>query len=226
MAGKITADKLREVLCEHLISATVRGKGGEEILIEPRLYFSLSDESDTVARGFTITVNGKEQKYDNFGELKEALSSSGAGENDYELIELDNGMKTVEELDEAVAFDNISMKDLLAKYPQADKFELVLPCSEIAVIEEAADTESGLADIQPLINAVISIKQTFSWHCTTSSEAASVLKFKLTDGARQWLLAHNNDYDLGKFEDLALYDGDRLLFSSCTHEHFHVDCEK
>lgn len=70
---------------------------------------------------------------------------------------------------------------------------------------------------------LISITPTFTWHCTTSSCFSKVFRFKLTDEAKKWLLQFETDYDVEGFEDLALYNGDKLLFSSCTHEGFHFD---
>ncbi|MDE7076355.1 MAG: hypothetical protein K2O62_03425 [Clostridia bacterium] len=76
-----------------------------------------------------------------------------------------------------------------------------------------------------LKDALIFIKVTYTWHCTTSSAPAKLFRFRLTDGAKAWLLTHADDYDIARdgFEDLALYKGRKLLFSSCTHEHIHSD---
>lgn len=65
----------------------------------------------------------------------------------------------------------------------------------------------------------------FSWHCTMGP-LAKVHRFRLNDKTKKWLKQFKSDYDLEGLEDLALYKGDELLFSSCTHEVFHNDCRK
>lgn len=77
--------------------------------------------------------------------------------------------------------------------------------------------------IPALKGALISTETTFVWRCTISGG----LTFKLNDETKAWLLTHKDDYDFGEkdnyLQDLALYKGDKILFSSCTHEKFHED---
>lgn len=78
-----------------------------------------------------------------------------------------------------------------------------------------------------LKGALICTEVTFVWHCTASGMLSTVFTFTLNDSTRAWLLEHKDDYDFNDgLEDLALYEGDNILFSSCTHEHFHDRCEK
>lgn len=48
--------------------------------------------------------------------------------------------------------------------------------------------------------------------------------FALNEQTTAWLAQFEHDYQFTKLEDLAFYKGDKLLFSSCTHEGFHNDC--
>ena len=76
----------------------------------------------------------------------------------------------------------------------------------------------------PLKTSLIKTEITFSWHCTTSSQLSIVYYFAWNDATKHWLQQFKNDYELRTTEDLAFYRNDTLLFSSCTHEGFHVDC--
>lgn len=90
---------------------------------------------------------------------------------------------------------------------------------------DGADETDGKLDNYPALKrALISTEVTFSWHCTTSGSPAKVYTFELNDETRAWLLTHADDYDIERdgFEDLALLKGEKILFSSCTHEHFHT----
>lgn len=78
----------------------------------------------------------------------------------------------------------------------------------------------------PLKTSLIKTEMTFSWHCTTSSQLSIVYYFVLNEATKEWLKQFNNDYELRTMEDLAFYRDESLLFSSCTHEGFHVDCRK
>ena len=62
---------------------------------------------------------------------------------------------------------------------------------------------------------------TYLTHCT-SGPLQLVLYFSLNEQTKKWLLQFKNDYDLGNsnFEDLAIYNKDKVEFSSCTHERF------
>lgn len=326
MAGTVKVGRLKELLCYDMVSVKLC-TGTGNICIEPILYLSMP-EGELTQRGFTVTLDEKEQKADDFGELLKILSAAGAGEEEFNVSELANGLKSVEEYDELRDFDDISMERLLERYHNADEFEMVLPFDGTSLTDEQAavafseaeqwsrkmcrnvydgmpeEERAALPDFETLLNeitseceefrknnaekieqtdglaffvdefangrarykepmslwhiystvdhlfenaytldkfkrvseiaqdfelddipelkaALIGVKETFSWHCTTSGRLVRLFRFKLTEGAKAWLLTHRNDYELGIFEDLALYDGKKLLFSSCTHEHFH-----
>lgn len=67
------------------------------------------------------------------------------------------------------------------------------------------------------------VKVGFSWHCTVSSELGKTFFFELNEDTKKWLMRHKDDYDFGTLQDLAFYNGEKILFSSCTHEGFHTD---
>ena len=75
----------------------------------------------------------------------------------------------------------------------------------------------------PLKPYLLSVTPTCSWHCTQTSQPHYVYRFRLTDETAAWLLQYRSDYDLEELQDLAFYRGEKLLFSSCTHEGFHND---
>ena len=83
-----------------------------------------------------------------------------------------------------------------------------------------------LSDFEILKPFLISKRLSYSWHCTETSFFAIVFKFKLNQETKKYLLNFKSDYDLSGLEDLALYKGDKILFSSCTHEQFHRNCIK
>lgn len=85
------------------------------------------------------------------------------------------------------------------------------------------DAELNSEYYSPLKQDLIDIEVTFCWHCTTSSQLSKVFYFRITDNSVAWLKKLKNDYDMAELEDLAFYNGDKLLFSSCTHEGFHND---
>lgn len=85
------------------------------------------------------------------------------------------------------------------------------------------ELESVFKDIKDLF---ISITPTYSWHSTTTSVLYKLYRFKLNEKSRKWLMQFENDYQIEGFEDLAFYNGKDLVFSSCTHEGFHVDYGK
>lgn len=71
---------------------------------------------------------------------------------------------------------------------------------------------------------LLDVEVTFCWHCTCTSLLSKVFYFRLTENSIAWLRRLKNDYDMNTLEDLAFYKGDKVLFSSCTHEGFHSDC--
>lgn len=91
-------------------------------------------------------------------------------------------------------------------------------------IERPLDAIIDTEYYSPLKQDLINIEVTFCWHCTMSSELTKVFYFRLTDNSIAWLKTLKNDYDMRELQDLAFYNGDKLLFSSCTHEGFHSDC--
>ena len=68
---------------------------------------------------------------------------------------------------------------------------------------------------------LLSYEFTYLTHCT-GGPLQLVLYFPLNENTKKWLLQFKNDYDLenSNFEDLAIYNNDKLEFSSCTHEQF------
>lgn len=89
--------------------------------------------------------------------------------------------------------------------------------------KNAADLNLPLNVYPQLKAALTDSRITFTWHCTTSGSPAIVYSFKLNEQTRGWLLTRKDDYDLPDgLEDLALYQGKDVLFSSCTHERFHT----
>lgn len=97
---------------------------------------------------------------------------------------------------------------------------------ERAKAERELVEKSIVKDLHELKPHLISARLSYSWHCTTSSQLSIVCKFKLNEETEKYLLGFKTDYDLKGLEDLALYRGDELLFSSCTHEGFHNDLTK
>lgn len=97
---------------------------------------------------------------------------------------------------------------------------------KILLREKSPENNLDIEDLKLLKPYLISVALSYSWHCTTTSQLSIVFKFKLTDETKKYLLQFKTDYDLKQLEDLALYKGDKLLFSSCTHEQFHVDFSK
>lgn len=85
------------------------------------------------------------------------------------------------------------------------------------------DAELNSEYCLPLKQDLIDIEVTFCWHCTTSSQLSKVFYFRITDNSIAWLKKLKNDYDMAELQDLAFYNGDKILFSSCTHERFHND---
>ena len=79
------------------------------------------------------------------------------------------------------------------------------------------------AHFAPLLPHLIASRMTFIWHCTISGSPARVYRFALNDKTRAWLKQYKSDYDLEELQDLALYKGGKLVFSSCTHEVYHND---
>lgn len=97
---------------------------------------------------------------------------------------------------------------------------------ERAKAERELVEKSIVEDLYLLKPHLISARLSYSWHCTTTSQLSIVCKFKLNDDTEKYLSRFKTDYDLRGLEDLALYRGDKLLFSSCTHEGFHTDLTK
>lgn len=89
--------------------------------------------------------------------------------------------------------------------------------------ERPLDAELNSEYYLPLKQDLINTEVTFCWHCTTSSQLSKVFYFRITNNSIAWLKKLKNDYDMTELEDLAFYNGDKLLFSSCTHEGFHND---
>ena len=71
-----------------------------------------------------------------------------------------------------------------------------------------------------LRHSLIHYELAFSWHCTKTYSPSIVYHFRLDANAIVWLSKRRDIYDFDVLDDFALYQGDTLLFSSCTHERF------
>ena len=77
-----------------------------------------------------------------------------------------------------------------------------------------------------LIQNLEDIKVSYLNHCTAGGCLLKTFYFTLNEDTKKWLLRHKDDYDLDILKDLAFYNDDDILFSSCTHERFHTDLTK
>lgn len=71
--------------------------------------------------------------------------------------------------------------------------------------------------------SLLSYRLSFSWHCTKTFQPALLYRFSLDENSLEWLKSVKHPFDFERLEDFALYRGDRLLYSTCTHEHFEED---
>lgn len=92
--------------------------------------------------------------------------------------------------------------------------------------ERAIDCELDSEEYKQLKSSLLKTEVTFCWHCTTSGLLSKVFYFKLDDNSVNWLKKLKDDYDLKLLEDLAFYNGEELIFSSCTHERFHTQIKR
>lgn len=330
---------LNEILVKNGYSLTLCTGEGEEITVDCVLTYVADGEAPCFKCTGYVVCGKEEKEVGSEQELYDYLKNIGAGDGEYNLVTILGGRyDTVAEMRAQIAFDHISMEDLLKRYSDADRFSLtayygdvhierevadevlresqavmrstakgqydclseeekkVLPpfdelyeeifneclayrkrnakrveerdgnaffCDRFALgkgkykapmalwhiynavdmaqffayrldklvaIKKVAPIDRQLEGLSALKEALISAKPTFSWHCTTGSELSTVFTFALNEKTRAWLLTHKDDYDFGTtqagyvLDDLALYRGDKILFSSCTHERFHVDC--
>lgn len=81
------------------------------------------------------------------------------------------------------------------------------------------DSDLNTPPLMALKPHLISVTPTFRWHCTVSGMLHKVFRFKLNDSTLEWLKAG----EYGNLEDLAFYNGDKLLYSECTHEGIRED---
>lgn len=92
-------------------------------------------------------------------------------------------------------------------------------CEERSVFEEER--------YAPLKDSLLFAEAGFVWHCTLSGSPATTYFFRLNEKTKAWLSQFENDYTLCEgeiLEDFALYRSkEECLFSSCTHEGFHVE---
>lgn len=113
-------------------------------------------------------------------------------------------------------------------YHCADFIESCAYRLKVRNTEQSRPDDWEIENIPALKNSAIGREITFTWHCTTTQLLHKVFTFRLDADSRAWLLTHKDDYDFGEkdnyLQDLALYNGDEILFSSCTHEGFHVGC--
>jgi len=94
----------------------------------------------------------------------------------------------------------------------------------LSTIPETKDFQADLIFTDKdatLKNNFIKYEYTFCSHCT-KGPLQLVLYFNLNNETKNWLLQFEDDFALAdsNFEDLAIYNDDKLEFSSCTHEEF------
>ncbi len=100
----------------------------------------------------------------------------------------------------------------------------------LKALKEVAPIDIQLEGLPVLKEALLTAKPTYCWHCTISGRLATVFTFELNEKTREWLKTLKDDYAFDNtqagylLDDLAFYRGEKILFSSCTHEHFHSDC--
>lgn len=329
----ITEKQLKYLLEKSGVDVILRGKNGEEVSVGHCISFDIMNENITFD-GYDTEINGKIHKSKTYNSLIQYLKKVGAVGEIITLLKIGDLYDTIEELEEAVAFERLNMRGILEKYlPIADSFELVAPfeptvkmteeegrkalellqrsvtdewtaiydaiptedkalippmealferveseckkeyekCKQnnqffdsakvlekckkpYADLEEmwefynlagmlvenrdiiercksAPDERKGYAELElpknvALKKSLLSVTPTFCWHCTVGGNVSNVFRFALNKETAAWLAAYQSDYDLEELEDLAFYKGDKLLFSSCTHECFHTDFSK
>lgn len=108
--------------------------------------------------------------------------------------------------------------------------ELLKRKIEVVKMQDNPDSRSLTCELDGVFSDIkdlfISVTPTYSWHITTTSMLHKLYRFKLNDISKKFLLQFEDDYKIEGFEDIAFYKDDRILFSSCTHEGFHVDLSK
>lgn len=78
----------------------------------------------------------------------------------------------------------------------------------------------------PLKPWAVGYEYSFITHCTEGG-LSNTIYFKLNKETKAWLMQFKNDFEIkGELDDLAFYKGGEIVFSSCTHERFHLDIEK
>lgn len=73
-----------------------------------------------------------------------------------------------------------------------------------------------------LENAEIS----FRWHATVSMQLYITYFFQINEDTKKWLIEQASPLNMNELEDLALYQENELLFSSCTHEQTLRNCRE
>ena len=99
------------------------------------------------------------------------------------------------------------------------------------------DHELRKPPFNELLPHLIKATPTFRWHCTLTSGLGKEFRFRFNQATRAWLAEHykfgprangygflckSEAYKYG-MEDLAFYNGDKLLFSQCSHESMQSD---
>ena len=125
----------------------------------------------------------------------------------------------------------------LTKYTNDGLYHLYssihLLSKEYSMILNDASTKPHERDIKSLFlyhnfialeRHLLKSEVTFVTHCTTGTRLMIVHYFSLNEETKEWLLQFKDDYSLPEeVEDLALYEDEKCIFSSCTHEHLHAD---
>ncbi len=226
----IDEKQLRKLVEELQETVLLKSEKGIEYELSPRFFIRFfNQEEDLKAEsgtdGYKACYAGVRKEFDDCASLVQFLKDENVlTENGATLISINGRFSTIVEYDEKRAFDELDMRGLLHKYEKiADSFVLVGgECKNETPTAEELEQERFLA-LKPY---VISVTGSNSWHCTTTGGFYKIFRFRLTEETKIWLLQYKTDYDLVDLEDLAFYKGEKLLFSSCTHEGFHCDYSK
>lgn len=84
------------------------------------------------------------------------------------------------------------------------------------------DNELDTEEYSELKSYLKKIEVGFMTHCT-EGPLQKTLYFELNEQTKRWLLKYPSDFSItGKLQDLALYQDEKIVFSSCTHEKDHL----
>lgn len=158
----VKRDDFKRLLCGEAPSFEVEGNEGQRATVEPELTLVMSEdlsEQKLIADGFTVSFeDGKEKTFKSFDETEEYLKRIGAiKDGEIHVVSFGDGYKTLDEYEEAKAFEHIGMEGLLLKYgvtadsfslscPYGDGFDKDHPFGTVYIDEDAAKT--ALAELK------------------------------------------------------------------------------